>query len=449
MLHSDRMVVVLGLQMLAWPTVYTNLLPSHTNTDHSASSNVTVVHPPWDFIAEHQGYVCLDASTDHAPQMENNTRWSFWALPAGPPPMGGWPVYVEMMAEILSPGDWRHPEHDPPECGNGWVPPSDGWMRPKYNVFDPPAAAMASCFGANGKWLTSFSNCSYFQKAGQLWVSRLHQYLLANGIAILVVNPYAGDTWEWDDPDMAIGGGLDQPYFTLLFGEINAGRYGGLGVGVFNTSQAIFSGFSDGAQMTSWLIELDARKALPKGVHVAAGVFLAGGSHRCYMSPPQTKTNCGACTNAGSCGGGSGSRGCSLTAVPLCCDYCCPANYTEDYYASHPQEYDTHPPCFLAQSADSDFNADLCATKVYYDTLRSNNVTTQLVLLDKADGRCSCVGALNSTTSVGRSSPIAAECVLQPPEPPGDRGNCVDHVCGFAAMVVPLIEFLVNVLDYH
>lgn len=49
------------------------------------------------------------------------------------------------------------------------------------------------CFLPNGSWVplgwTAGSNCSFFQKAGQLWVARLHQYLLANGIAVVVVNP--------------------------------------------------------------------------------------------------------------------------------------------------------------------------------------------------------------------------------------------------------------------
>jgi hypothetical protein len=108
------------------------------------------------------------------------------------------------------------------------------------------------------------------------------------------------------------------------------GRYGGLPVGTFNTGKSIFSGFSDGAQMTSWLIELRARKELPPGLDIVAGVFLSGGSHRCYMSPPDAVSNCATCSDtAGNCGGGSGSRGCSLTASPLCCSYCCPANFTE------------------------------------------------------------------------------------------------------------------------
>ena len=417
-----------------------------------------LVTPPWNYTIQRHGEVCTDASESHAPQSENNTRWSFWALPPTPPPQGGYPIYVELQAEIMYPGDWRTPLPQLPACGNGWVPPADGWYRPQYNVFDTPTDAMATCFRDDGSWRPlSFSGhdcektpdghkacCTFFQKAGQLWLARLHQYLLANGIAILIVNPYAGDTWEWDNPQLPNGAGMDQPFFAKLTSEIQNGQYGGLPLGTLNTRRTIFSGFSDGAQMTSFLIELQARRALPDGLTIIAGVMLSGGSHRCYMTAGAGAVrNCEACTNAGSCGGGSGSRGCSVTASPLCCDYCCPSNYTEDYFALHPEDYSRlHPPVFLAQSAASDFNADLCAAKVYYETLRHHNVTSELVLLPAEEQRCSCVGQANGTS--GDTSPLDHECGQIPPEPHGDRGNCVDHVCAFGAMVVPLVEFLLR-----
>ena len=255
----------------------------------------------------------------------------------------------------------------------------------------------------------------------------------------------AGDTWQWDDPSLENGAGLDQQYLATLFAHIQAGRYGGLAAGKLNTQRTIFSGFSDGSQMVSWLIELQARGGLPVGVEIAAGVMLSGGSHRCYCSAGQGAVgSCAACTDAGSCGGGSGSRGCSLTAQPLCCDYCCPANFTEDSYHANPERYSQHPPVFLAQSATSDFNADLCAAPNYFHTLQAYNVTSELVLLSEENKRCACVGQPNDTAS--SLSPLAGECALIPPEPRGDRGNCVDHVCGFASMVVPLTQFLRRVL---
>jgi hypothetical protein len=112
----------------------------------------------------------------------------------------------------------------------------------------------------------------------------------------------------------------------------------------------------------------------------------------------------------------------------------------------HPTAYADHPPCFLAQSEIADFNADLCAARVYYDTLRAHGVLAELVLLPSADALCACVGSPTGSTFEGRSSPLAKECALKPPEPGGPRGNCVDHVNGFAAMVVPLVEFLHKVL---
>ena len=228
-----------------------------------------------------------------------------------------------------------------------------------------------------------------------------------------------------------------------MFASIQNGTYGTLHAGSLNTAQLFFSGFSDGAQMTSWLIELQARQQFPAGVTLAAGVLLSGGSDRCYFSPPDAVSNCPACTDTqGDCGGGSGSRGCSLTAKPLCCSYCCPANYTEDFYSAHPASYAMHPPCFLAQSGHSDFNADLCAAKVYYEARGHVGASTAPESGRPVRVRWRPSGALGG----GRASPLAKECPLKPPEPSGDRGNCVDHVSGFAAMVVPLTGFLLKVI---
>ena len=162
--------------------------------------------PSWDYsVTNRSGEVCTDASLSHEPASENNTRWSFYALPTSPLPRGGYPIYVELQAEIMFPDDWRANQAE----GNGWVPPPDGWWRPQYNVpHRPPRRWEAGKLLPRGSWRPlSFSGehcetdasgqtlcCSFFQKAGQLWVARLHQYLLANGIAIVVVNPYAGNT---------------------------------------------------------------------------------------------------------------------------------------------------------------------------------------------------------------------------------------------------------------
>ena len=71
---------------------------------------------------------------------------------------------------------------------------------PNYAPFDTPLSSMASCFTANGSWNTGFTStdgCTFNQFAGELWNARSHQSLLANGIALVQLNPYTSDTWEW------------------------------------------------------------------------------------------------------------------------------------------------------------------------------------------------------------------------------------------------------------
>ena len=41
--------------------------------------------------------VCVDASASHALGEANNTRWSLYALPAGTPPKGGWPIFLSLL----------------------------------------------------------------------------------------------------------------------------------------------------------------------------------------------------------------------------------------------------------------------------------------------------------------------------------------------------------------
>eukprot|EP01045_Picozoa_sp_COSAG04_P012774 COSAG04_NODE_874_length_9706_cov_10.058083_3_plen_196_part_00 len=84
--------------------------------------------PAWDAPFEHQGYQCTDASLDHAPYQENNTRWSFWSVPAGEPPSGGWPIYVEFLAESMHPDVFAH--NASLSCGNGWMPTGGGGYGP-------------------------------------------------------------------------------------------------------------------------------------------------------------------------------------------------------------------------------------------------------------------------------------------------------------------------------
>ena len=105
---------------------------------------------------------------------------------------------------------------------------------PNYKPFDTPLSSLASCFLANGSWNTgggfmSNDGCTFNQFAGELWNARSHQLMLANGIAVVQLNPYTSDTWEWYTPDLPVGGGLDQPYFKALFEMMHNGSYANLG----------------------------------------------------------------------------------------------------------------------------------------------------------------------------------------------------------------------------
>jgi hypothetical protein len=204
--------------------------------------------------------------------------------------------------------------------------------------------------------------------------------------------------------------------------------------------------------MSSWMMELDARGALPQGASVVAGVFFSGGSHMCYQNPPDALSQCKQCQT-----GGSGFRrlqhgmrgGCSTTIAAQGgtpeCDFCCPTNVTEMYYKSHPADYSKHPPVFLAQAEASDMNADLCAAKNYYETCKAHNVETQLVLLPEKFASSYCMG--NSSDQAAQGSPYIDKTASLPSGGGGHMhfgGACVDHTMGFAAVVVPLTEFLMK-----
>ena len=99
-----------------------------------------------------------------------------------------------------------------------------------------------------------------------------------------------------------------------------------------------WAGLLAGAQMASWMIELQARGKLMAGASVAGAVLRAGGSHKCYQSPPDAVSQCVGCSDAAACNK-FGTRSipnnlsdCSLDVVAEggqpCCDYCCPARTT-------------------------------------------------------------------------------------------------------------------------
>ena len=73
------------------------------------------------------------------------------------------------------------------------------------------------------------------------------------------------------------------------------------------------------------------------------------------------------------------------------CELCCPTNYTEDYYAQHPEKYSTHPPTFLIQT-ELDSGADSCAAKHYHNTMLAHGAHSELGIVPLDQQRCFSIG---------------------------------------------------------
>lgn len=192
--------------------------------------------------------------------------------------------------------------------------------------------------------------------------------------------------------------------------------------------------WSGSAQMVSWLINQDARGQLP-GLKVAAGIMMAGGSHACYNWPGHGAiNNCAQCNMSEAyrwdpnvptgtivqqssafvilllsrcCSVSTGTFnfvllvqafGCSSTAAARgvvggqpYCELCCPTNYTEDYYAAHPDQYTKHPPTFLIQT-ELDSGADSCAAKHYHATMLAHGAHSEIGIIPLDQQRCFSIG---------------------------------------------------------
>lgn len=293
----------------------------------------------------------------------------------------------------------------------------------------------------------------YDQQAGALWDQRMKQYLVANGIAVLQANPVSEDSWDafeaaWDGKTQG-SGGVDKPFLGLLFEEMSAGKFGSV-----DMSKVVIRGWSSGAQMVSWLFQVTGSNSstftsLPK---FAGGVFLSGGSYACYNDPqvsPVTQPvgSCSGCTEGGPshCADDPKCSSCDPT-VKTYCQQCCPRNYTEQFYADHPEKYVDHPPVFLGQLATGDSHADACACKNYYESMQTNapNVLSVLSLVTTEDASCFCVGNPANPNATG--SPFSSECSKpdwgQNCGVMGGPDCCITHTFGFADMVVPAVNFV-------
>ena len=97
------------------------LITATAAADATASKYVT---PSWDMEVEGNAF-CVNASLDGiTPHQENNSRWTWLALPnasdpATPKPAGGWPVYLAFTPWVRAPTADQSLNKT---CGNGWSP---------------------------------------------------------------------------------------------------------------------------------------------------------------------------------------------------------------------------------------------------------------------------------------------------------------------------------------
>ena len=128
--------------------------------------------------------------------------------------------------------------------------------------------------------------CDYDQEAGALWNQRLKQYLIANGVAVVVINPYTEDSWDagpwwWDS-------GVDKPFLSKVFQMIAAGEMGKL-----DKDRVVIRGWSGGAQMVSWLMQVIAtNKTFGDTMTMRGGVMMSGGSYNCCTRAPPVPPIC-------------------------------------------------------------------------------------------------------------------------------------------------------------
>ena len=90
----------------------------------------------------------------------------------------------------------------------------------------------AGCFTTNGTF--NASECRRHPDAltGRIWEQRLGQYAIANGIALMYVNPWSEDTWDWAPEDdnanlpaqQVWDAGLDKPFLRTCAAWVPARR---------------------------------------------------------------------------------------------------------------------------------------------------------------------------------------------------------------------------------
>lgn len=353
-----------------------------------------------------------------------------------------------------------------------------------FPIFQLPAETTQACFTKNGSY--DSRTCGFDAMSGMMWSQRLNQHLIANGIALLLVNPYMNDQWDWASANESANcmaqdcwdeQALDKQFFAKLFADIHSGQYGGMGKGVLDMSKLMVWGYSVGSQMVSWFVQLHASgqlrhlhlqaqptlRSLGGGVegavqHTAedaaaetelvAGVMFAGGTYSCFLDPPLALSQCSNCNASMECT----TLGCSekmiANGTTPCCDYCCPAEFTEQWYSDHPEDYSKHPEMFMVQVTTVDENSDTCAAINYHNTMKAHGGKSTMMLIPPNLETCYCVGSPDDKAAAG--SPYSKHCPnFLPGLPPGKPESrlterCMMHALGFADAVEPLAKFLVS-----
>ena len=414
---------------------------------HAAS----LVHPSWDFKSGSATATCVDATDAAHP---NNQRWVYSALPAGTAPAKGWPVWFSFVTDVFpgpvgappcGGGGGGSPYHHDPKNFSAFGTPFEAGEFCYKNATNATAAATAADRG--GFPPHHHRDCDYDQQAGAIWDQRLKQVLLANGVAVLQVNPIQQDDWEYGELPWAQGN--DTAFLAKTFGMLAAGAFGAL-----DPRRVVLRGWSGGAQMVSWMYETIARNGTFPQIAVVGGVMLSGGSYDCYNDPGSDAgpshtpvASCASCTPGGPshCADDPLCSSCNTT-VKTYCQQCCPRNYTERWFAETPGAYASHPPTLLAQMSTTDNHADLCACKNYHDTLVAHGVKSELVLVPEADEPCFCIGNPDEPAAAG--SPFAHKCREpgwgQNCTTMGGKDCCIAHTLGFAKMIEPAVNFCLD-----
>ena len=164
--------------------------------------------------------------------------------------------------------------------------------------------------------------------------------------------------------------------------------------------------------MVSWMFEATARRMARDGplsvLGLSAGVMMAGGSYACYNNRPAAFGSCADCVDGGisptvnrslvlGCSNPAACRARGL-AQPYC-QYCCPMNYTEQWFAENASRYAAHPPTLFGQTT-LDIMADSCASVNYHNTMVAHGAVSKRIAIPPAHERCYALGVPGDNGSV-------------------------------------------------